>query len=285
MLQFLAMENSHNPAEQDADAQPKSKGADYHPTRRDGSGLRATIKALDAVGAVGLGGAGVLWFTSHKFLAVCSLFVSLTAFLWAVFLTKYPSLKRSPKRAQYLGLLWLFLAQFVVSIACWVLIVRLAVQYVRQPNVFEPVASTQSSPSPFPIASQVPASMPSDKEALDVDPEKLFAFFERYNDAQSEDLVKPYIGKWVQWSGRVTQVMNETLFPQKGERELRHGVNVFIDAKRRDNKTTSTQAIFDDPRWIERAKVLKRGEDITVRGQIKSIWSFGFYLEHCEIIE
>jgi len=121
---------------------------------------------------------------------------------------------------------------------------------------------------------------------LDIEPEKLFAFFDRYNDAQAEELVKPYIAKWTDVSGRVSKVDTELLPLRTGDKELRYGINVFIAGKRKDNrKNTSTQAIFDNPRWIERAKVLKRDEDITVRGQIKLIWGFGFYLEHCEIVE
>lgn len=145
--------------------------------------------------------------------------------------------------------------------------------------------------TPEPNLSPSPAATQEAREFLDIDPEKLLDFFEKYNEAQADDLVKPYIGKWMETgSGVVVWVRNESIFPKgiKTVKEIINGVEVgfSIRGKKKRSPEGLTVVEFDEQRWVDRARVLRPFKDtIKVRGQIRYIFSYGFSLQHCEIIE
>lgn len=152
-------------------------------------------------------------------------------------------------------------------------------------------AISTALPTPTPSLGEIPkigaspSAATNGREFLDIEPEKLFAFFEKYNDAQAEELVQPYIGKWLEMQGRVREVKRDVL-RDKDFRPIPN-ITVRMETARRDKKESSvwTTAVFDEKRWMDRAFVLKNDEDIRVRGQIKYIFAHSFRLEHCEIIE
>lgn len=114
-----------------------------------------------------------------------------------------------------------------------------------------------------------------ERTPLDIDPEKLLAFFEKYNDVQAEELVGPYLYKWTEISGNVTAV-----------HYAKDGLVVFLKGRRSDKrKQYEIQAMFEEQRWIDRAKVLKRNEKIRVRGQLMLVISDFVHLVSCEIVE
>jgi len=283
--------NRQQPSEQESDGDPETKGAHGVPKgvpRRDGSGLRAAIKALDGLGAVSLGGAGVLAFTTHKPSSVICLFIALSAFASAVFLTKYPSLKRSQK-AKRQKAVRIFLMMEVLFIAASGVLFWFALSIGRQQPANTTAASFTASPAPnlgeIPMIGASPSTTTNGREFLDIDPEKLFAFFEKYNDAQAEGLVQPYIGKWFEIQGSVREI-RRAVFWNKNARGI-PGITVLMETARRDKNESSvwTTAEFDEKRWMDRAFVLRNKENIKLRGQIKHIFANGFRLEHCEIIE
>lgn len=195
--------NRQEPPKQEPNRDTKTEGANGHPksvTRRDGSGLRAVIKALDGVGALGLFGAGVLTFTTHKPFAVICLFIALSAFASAVFLTKYPSLKRSQRVKRQKAVRVFLTAELLFIAACGVLFWIAMSKTRQQPTNAARVPIPTLAPS-LPMVSQSsisPSPTTNRRELLDIDPEKLPAFFEKYNEAQVDDLLKPYIGKWME---------------------------------------------------------------------------------------
>lgn len=146
------------------------------------------------------------------------------------------------------------------------------------------------SPSPAGTLNQtlsVPSPSPSsERQILDIDPEKLVAFFDRYNNAQAEDLTKPYLGKWMEISGRVWEVSNELLPPRSDIQGIRYGIKVSIYKPRQGKKRILARLMFEDAKWIERTRVLKpNAEDIKAFCQLKTVFEFGFILERCELIE
>ncbi len=162
-------------------------------------------------------------------------------------------------------------------------------------NLFQKNTERSEMKSAPPPATQLTPAAPSDtrpstgttNDQLDIAPEKLLDFYEKYNEAQAEGLVQPYIGKWLEMSGRVTEVRRELAPLREDTRGIKYAINVAIETRRQGSPKSHivTQAIFEDQRWMDRAVVLKRGENIKVRGMIKSVYSSGFHLEHCEIVE
>jgi hypothetical protein len=144
-------------------------------------------------------------------------------------------------------------------------------------------------PVPVPVPSIADRSAVENREYLDIKREKLLEFFDKYNEAQSETLVKPYIGKWMEIPGRVRNVSREALpLSMQDGVPYKWGIKVILSTASGDKKKLAhivTQATFDDQRWMDRAAVLKRNEDIKIRGQIRLVFNSGFALDHCEIVE
>jgi hypothetical protein len=150
-----------------------------------------------------------------------------------------------------------------------------------------PTDRSSSGSASVPNASISPTkeSTPEPRAFLDFEPEKLCAFFDKYNFAQAQDLIKPYLGKWMDADGTVLEVRHETFYPSAGD-PSKMGITVWIESTRIYKGTgIAVFAMFDDPQGIERAKVLQNKERIKVRGQIQSVRSHLFSLQHSEIIE
>lgn len=163
----------------------------------------------------------------------------------------------------------------------------------RRQNIHS-MPQAQSAPSP--VAQSAPNSTPTpvvngtvtnaeQRAPLDIAPEKLLAFFDKYNEAQAEGLAQPYIGKWLEMRGRVAEVTRELAPLREDTRGIKYAIRVMLRTRRQGKPYVVTQAVFEDQRWMDRAVVLKHNEDIKLRGQIKHVFSHGFYLEYCEIIE
>ena len=178
-------------------------------------------------------------------------------------------------------------AGLLLFLGCLIWQYRLSFPKQQIPTVLSmPVPTPTPNLREIPKIGASPSTATNGREFLDIDPEKLFAFFEKYNDAQAEGLVRPYIGKWLEMQGRVTEVTSDDFWDKKNARFI-SGISVRMETARGDKKesTVWTRAEFDEQRWIDRAFVLKKDEDIKVRGQIKYIFARSFRLQHCEIIE
>jgi tRNA_anti-like len=146
-------------------------------------------------------------------------------------------------------------------------------------------SSTVSTPTPSPAkanSSPNPVAAPEERVLLDVKPEYLLDFFTKYNNVQAQKLVETYIGKWMKISGEVSDV-----FPSEtsGGTRLDRGPSVMMTKKaKKASGDIDVFCDFDDQRWKDRAAVLKRGDKITVFGQITRIDRF-FTLTKCEFVE
>ena len=88
-------------------------------------------------------------------------------------------------------------------------------------------------------------------------------------------------------SGNVVEVRRERLISNESSQRITDGIEVTFETLtiKKAKSTVAIYAMFEEQRWMDRAMVLKRNEGIRVRGQIKSVLSSSFSLEHCEIIE
>lgn len=228
-------------------------------------------------------------YGTHRLLAIWAAVGAAIAFLlFFLFLAEWYVWKEGSERATPRRVCGGLCVALIIAGFFWQTLSR-SDPAIEAPRTPTPEAN---SPSPPPSLGEIPkigaspSTATNGRQFLDIDPEKLFAFFEKYNDAQAEGLVRPYIGKWLEMQGRVTEVRNDDFWDKKNARFI-SGITVQMETARRDKKgsTVWTRAEFDEQRWIDRAFVLKKDEDIKVRGQIKYIFAHSFRLQHCEIIE
>lgn len=259
---------------QQGNAQTKPKAKKRQPVKKRDSESDKAATTLVIIGAVGAVTVGVLAYYHRDTLLVWTTFLTILFFLIAIY---------CHWRNQYVKWICAF-AGIVLLFGC------LIWQYRLLPKS-EPLASPKLrsfTATPEPSASPSTTSTQEARVFLDIDPEKLLAFFDKYNAAQAETIVKPYIGKWLEISGRVSEVEQDVFMPPRGSNPgIVYGITVHMwtPYKAAPKKSIGTQAEFWEQPWIDRATVLKRNEDIRVRGQIKTVFSVGFVLEHCEIVE
>lgn len=138
---------------------------------------------------------------------------------------------------------------------------------------------------PSPVSPKADASIDSQKSNdieqrvfIDVEPTFLIDLFKKYNALQAEEIVKPYIGKWMRFSGTVSNVTRNRDKPET--------VTMSILPDPYEISTAYVvNAEFSDQRWMVRSSVMQRGEKVTVIGQIQSVIEPGIMLNNAEIIE
>lgn len=137
-------------------------------------------------------------------------------------------------------------------------------------------AASNSQPSPPALSSNTSSS---DKTVIEVDPAYLVGLYKKYNSAQADETVKPYLGKSTQVSGAVNDVYRQKI-------DGRDAASVTIRVNKADGSGLYVAwADFTDDRWVSRALIFGRGERVTVVGKIYQVAESGISLGQCEIIE
>jgi hypothetical protein len=217
--------------------------------------------------------AGLAWWLFDKFdapvwLVVLTLIVCLVSFISVRWLEKTERRKKG----------------FVAFLIVYALAATITAITFSKPG-----EGTQTRPAPVsiptPITSssvtlQAQTSKDNQRILLDVKPEYLLGFFNKYSTAQAQELVKTYLGKWVKISVEVADVSRDEILGKD------QGPSVMITTKiPGPDKDFLTHCGVEEQRWIDRALVLRRGERITVFGQITRIHERSFSLEKCEFVE
>jgi len=112
-------------------------------------------------------------------------------------------------------------------------------------------------------------------------PERLFSFYQDNTSIQAAERVKPHIGQWIKvtgtlgnvrpWTGSSSQVTFEPSSTPVFER-------TWLDY-------TTIYMYFRDAQKIDRFKILKRGDKITVIGQLQEVDAVDLHLDNCELAD
>jgi hypothetical protein len=113
-----------------------------------------------------------------------------------------------------------------------------------------------------------------------ITPEYLIRIFREHTGIQGAALTAAYLGKWVKVSGSLGNVTSRTsdfaqlsferaTVPPEEQTPLDH-TYFFMQ--------------FNKP-WIERLAIARRGDKLTVVGQIGSIDGLAVVLENCELVD
>ena len=110
-----------------------------------------------------------------------------------------------------------------------------------------------------------------------VTPEFLTKESEKFTEVQKPLFTEPYIGKWMKVSGKVGGIEARSMYDFSTAKvdetisvQFREGPNVIMSFEKS---------------WLERLRLLRQGDQITVVGKIKFIGGWAVSLESCEIVE
>jgi hypothetical protein len=104
-----------------------------------------------------------------------------------------------------------------------------------------------------------------------ITPEYLFGFFQQHTAVQATNATKDYIGKWKKVAGRINDVISTKEFLAQ------------VTFERQQPDQGVVYMYFRGP-WKDRAIILKKGDNITVAGQISQISPYELHLDNCEIV-
>jgi hypothetical protein len=114
---------------------------------------------------------------------------------------------------------------------------------------------------------------PTSRSVLNVTPDSLMGFFRDHTTAQANQLVAVHIGKWLRVSGTLGDIETDRLDDQSVRL-----VKIYL------NQSSGVLAVFRDQPWIDRLSVLRRDDNITVFGQLKSVGAYSLRLDYCELL-
>jgi hypothetical protein len=121
----------------------------------------------------------------------------------------------------------------------------------------------------------VPIALPKMRTFVDVTPEYLIGFFGvGHTSIQAQRLAEPFIGKWMKISGSLGDVLGDS---------APLGLVIFEGRSMFDRNLVNM--FFKSPEWLNRLSTLKRGDSITVVGEIKEVNSLSVKLDNCEIAD
>jgi hypothetical protein len=164
-------------------------------------------------------------------------------------LERLPTVFTSPKWA-YAPIILFALGSFI-----------LAVRFVA------PLLMRASIPS-----SRISASHVSERVFVEETPEYLLGLGKDMTSVQRERVVEVYIGKWLKVS-----------VPLKNVSNLNGQMFVMADLGDTPRPFQDIQMFFDSKKWSARLSLLRRGQTISVIGQIQTISPLDIVLRNCEL--
>jgi len=112
----------------------------------------------------------------------------------------------------------------------------------------------------------------SERIIVDTTLDYLLGFFKEHTNAQAQKLIETYLGKWIKLTSEVKNVD-----------ELPDEVMVFAGISI-PPKIQHIFFHFNDQVNIDRAKLLRRDEEITILGEIVVVEAHSIHLKNCEFV-
>ena len=112
-----------------------------------------------------------------------------------------------------------------------------------------------------------------------ITPEYLISIFREHTDIQGATLTAAYLGKWMKVSGSLGNVISTT--PNLAQLTFERAEVPLTERTWFDY--TDFYMMFKKP-WIDRLAIAKRGDKLTVVGQIERIDGVSVQLENCELV-
>jgi hypothetical protein len=175
--------------------------------------------------------------------------------------------------------------------ALGVAIIALAALAAFAAHTLSKTRAAQKTPGPPPreaaaVHDAAPEARPKAAEKQDrvfvgesITPEYLIGIFREHTAIQGATLTAAYLGKWMKVSGSLGDVVSTT--PNLAQLTFERAEVPFTERTWFDY--TSFYMMFRRP-WIDHLEIAKRGDKLTVIGQIERIDSVSVQLENCELV-
>jgi hypothetical protein len=170
-----------------------------------------------------------------------------------------------------------------INPSIWILMMTLLVAGVLHITAAVVQRKSVHAPAPHTGASSslVPASVPSpstevgrrDFVGASITPEYLVGLFKDHTSIQANKLIEPFIGKWMKVSGHLNEVLSST--PDFAQ--------VSFSGRGLTSDLAGIYMYFRSKDSIERLAILRRGDALTIVGEIREINSVQLTLESCEL--
>jgi hypothetical protein len=118
-------------------------------------------------------------------------------------------------------------------------------------------------------SSSLPAKLIGGRVLIRVEPDYLMAFFKDHTAIQAKRLVAAFLDKWIRVSGKLDNVTPAGT----------HSILVTIDRP----MTSQINMLFDQKDWRDRLAILRRGDSISVVGQLTEADMHAITLYNCEL--
>jgi heme/copper-type cytochrome/quinol oxidase subunit 4 len=192
--------------------------------------------------------------------------------------------KSRRQRKKVTGIVSLIALVIIAGFGWWLVLPSTATSEVvaQQPTpIVTPTPSPSSLPSPLPSPTLTPT--PTDEEHIFIDkPDDVLRRLSKCSRAaQAQICTQPYIGKWVEISGRVHKIAELTLNQPPYKTPI-----MSISAKRKyPQKYIGAYCERFAEEWKAHAMLSDVGEAVTLSGRITKISGRRFWLEDCEFVE
>jgi hypothetical protein len=136
-------------------------------------------------------------------------------------------------------------------------------------------APTPSFSGPTPA--DVPTPVDSEERIFvgaNVTPELLLSFFKEHTAIQGQRLIEPFIGKWMRVSGNLSEVISS---------DPKRRAQVTFSGRGLRSDLADIYMYFRTADSIDRLSILRRGDSMTVVGQIVLVNPVQVDLDNCEL--
>jgi hypothetical protein len=169
--------------------------------------------------------------------------------------------------------MWVFLATLIVAGLLHVSAAVIQRRPVHIPTTPVPATPLRPIPNPAPASSQASHQVGRDFVGASITPEYLIGFFREHTYIQGTKLIKPFIGKWIRVSGKLNEVISSS--PDHAQ--------VTFSGRGIGSDLASVYMYFRNEDAIERLAILRRGDDLTIIGEINEVNGVQVNLSNCEV--
>jgi tRNA_anti-like len=112
-------------------------------------------------------------------------------------------------------------------------------------------------------------------------PERLFSFYRENTAIQGDELTKHFVGQWIKVTGTLNDVSRSNDF--RSQVTFERSNTPILEWTWLDY--TTIYMWFREPAQIDRLKILRRGDKITVNGQVQQVQNVTLHLDNCELAD
>jgi hypothetical protein len=131
--------------------------------------------------------------------------------------------------------------------------------------------TAQSANAPLAVNNDAFETLPDGRIVVKRNPEWFISLFDSHTAIEATELARPYVGKWMIVSEKVYNVSSPdaNTLAVSLQSDSDHMPNAYME--------------FSKQNWQDKLQLLRRGDSVTVLGQIESVDELGMRFKDCEL--